>query len=81
MDPVEQFPSRGMTAVVFARDQPQYRPLPALLCADGTVLTEWIPSEAELAALARGEHVRVWIWTFGQPLQPIAVEVTDERQG
>lgn len=81
MDPVEQFPIDGYTAITFARDQPQYRALPALIDRDGIVLTEWQPTEEERARLARGENVRLWIWTFGTPLQPVALEVTDEHQG
>ncbi len=81
MQPVEQFPYDGMTAVTFAKDQPQYDPLPALVDREGVVLTEWQPSEAERAALARGENIRLWIWTCGRPLQPVALGVTDERKG
>lgn len=81
MQPVEQFEAEGARLVVFAKDQPQYLPLPANLFPDGKVLTEWTFTEEERALIARGENIRLWIWTFGQPLQPVALEVTDERKG
>ncbi len=77
MTPVE--PSvlpAGATLVVFAKDQPEYIPLPAAVTADGCVMTEWEPTALELDALLTGGRLRIWLWTFGQPLQPIAVEVT-----
>ena len=92
MDAVEQFPCEGATAVVFATDQPQYQPLPALRFADSSVLTEWCFTEAERASIARGENLRLWIWLYPQRceccgtvhptrLQPVALEITDERKG
>jgi hypothetical protein len=81
MIPVEQFETDGTQLVVFAKDQAEYTPLPALVFPDGKVLTEWSFSEEERAAIARGENLRLWIWTFGRLLQPVALEVTDERKG
>lgn len=66
-------------SVVFAKHQPEYLPLPALVFQDGKVLTEWQLTEEERARLVAGERIRLWIWTFNGPLQPIALEVTDER--
>jgi hypothetical protein len=76
---VPQLPLDGTEAVTFAKDQPEYTPLPALIFPDGKVLTEWSFSEEERALVARGENLRLWIWTFGQPLQPVALDVTNER--
>ena len=64
--------------VIFAKDQPEYLPLPALVYADGKVMTEWKLTEEERLALIRGENIRLWIWTYGRPLQPIALEVIKE---
>ena len=66
--------------VEIAKDQPEYRTLPALVYKDGKILTEWSLTEDERARLIRGENLRLWIWSFGQPLQPVALEVTDEHQ-
>ena len=66
--------------VEFAKHQREYRTLPALQWRDGKVLTEWELTEEERAAIARGENIRLWVWTFNKPLQPIALEVTNEQQ-
>lgn len=54
---------------VFAKDQPQYRPLPAHRHSTGRITTCWRLSFVErLRVLATG---KIW-WqqlTFGQPLQ------------
>jgi hypothetical protein len=65
----------GARLVVFAEDQPQYRPLIASVGPDGLVMTEWEPSIEDLALLHAGGRVRIWIYTFGAPLQPLNVEV------
>lgn len=67
--------------VIFAQDQPEYEPLPARLCADGRVMTEWQLSEDERALIARGENVRLTLLTFGAPLQPILIHVTTPEGG
>lgn len=67
--------------VEIAKDQPQYQTLPALVYQDGKILTEWTFTETERAAIARGENLRLWIWTGGRSLQPIALEVTSETSG
>jgi len=92
MIPVDQFETEGARLIVFARNQPEYTPLPALTFPDGRVLTEWSFSEEERAAIARGENLRLWIWLYpprcencgliGPPrLQPLQPEITDERKG
>lgn len=82
MDPVEQLAVDDTArAVTFAKDQPEYSPLPALLYPDGKVLTEWTFTEEERQRIARGENLRLWIWTFGKALQPVALEITNEHQG
>ena len=70
--------SEDARRVIYAANQPEYLPLPALVFPDGKVLTEWEPTEAERLAIAHGEHIRLWIWTFNGPLQPVAIEVTSE---
>lgn len=65
--------------VEIAKDQPEYQPLPALVYADGTVLVEYTLTQEERGLIARGENLRLWIKTFGQPLQPIALAVTSEE--
>ena len=61
--------------VVFAKDQPEYTPLPAAVDPAGVVLTEWEFSAEDLATLINGGRLRLWLYTFNHPLQPISVEV------
>lgn len=63
--------------IVFAADQPQYDPLPAAIDNKGLVMTEWELSAEDLSALLNGGRVRLWIWTFRHPLQPIQMEVVE----
>ena len=78
------------TFIEIAKNQPEYRTLPALVYQDGKVLTEWRFTEEERAAIARGEDLRLWVWAHPQvcracgvvqpaKLQPIALEVTSEH--
>lgn len=68
----------SLRRVVIGADQSEYVPLPSILFPDGKILTEWELSEAERDRIARGERIRLWIWTGGQPLQPVMLVVTDE---
>ncbi len=69
MTPID-FPGRN---VIFAKDQPQYMPLPAHVNRgnDERRLTCcWrLTWRERLAALVRG-HIWQQVLTFGQPLQP-----------
>ena len=61
--------------VIYAKDQPEYRPLPALKMDDGEVVTCWKLSIIErLIMLFTG---RIWLnmLTFNMPPQPILVSV------
>jgi hypothetical protein len=68
----------GAVSILYAKDQPEYRPLPAVLMTDEPqmVVTEWVPSTDELVALINGGRLRINVLTFGKPLQPFLVEVT-----
>jgi hypothetical protein len=62
--------------VVFAKDQPEYRPLPAWRANDsqGTMICCWkLTWRERLAVLVQG---RIWhtVLTFNQPLQPQLLE-------
>ena len=65
----------GGHPITFAKDQPEYLPLPALRFADGLVLTRWRLSAEELAALVNGEDLYLSVWTFNRPLQPVLLTV------
>jgi len=60
--------------VVFAKDQPQYQPLPALRVPDddqGRVITCWKLSEAEFQQIAKTRVVWLQQLTFNANLQPL----------
>jgi hypothetical protein len=65
----------GTVPVTFAKDQPEYLPLPALRTPNGAVVTQWAPTADELRKLNAGEPVTLAVLTFGQPLQPLIVDV------
>jgi hypothetical protein len=73
-------PREGWEFVEFAKDQPEYLPLPANRgpAPYHAVETKWIPTEVELAKLRAGEAVYLHIYTFGQQLQPVRLEVGRE---
>jgi hypothetical protein len=66
---------------VFAKDQPQYLPLPSIIIPgpDGEVLTRWELTNEEKALLLSGGSIYLSIWTFGQPLQPIKLRVATPK--
>lgn len=67
----------GRDEVVYAETQAEYEPLPAIRldCRQGEVITRWKPDAGELEALANGASIYLHLWTFGNPLQPILIEV------
>ena len=81
MTPVEPTLHEGAKLVMFAKDQPEYLPLPASVDASGCVMTEWEPTAEELDRLLCGGRVRLWIYTFGHRLQPVMLDVVDPECG
>lgn len=61
--------------VTYAKEQPEYLPLPSLRSPAGKVMTRWefTPEEREL--IADGADLYLTLWTFNQPLQPVQLEV------
>lgn len=57
--------------VIFAKDQPEYNPLPALRMADGEVFTCWALSDEELVNIITNKCIYIKQLTFNDPLQPI----------
>ncbi len=70
-------PHEGGILIIFAKDQPQYMPLPASVDRQGLVMTEWEVTAEELARVLAGGRVRLWIYSFGHPLQPVQLEVVE----
>lgn len=70
---------RGKPVVFGADQQPQYRPLPALVeeRLEGVVdvKTEWELTGTERNAIAHGARLKLSVLTFGKPLQPVLLTV------
>ncbi len=60
--------------VTFAKDQPQYTPLPAWRGADGTVVTRWRATWRERLRFLLFGDMWLTMLTFNQPLQPVKIE-------
>jgi len=70
-------PHPGAGPIIFAKDQPQYEKLPAMIDSSGLVMTEWEFTAEELAQVLAGGRLRLWVWTFRLPLQPLALEIVE----
>jgi hypothetical protein len=68
-------PGFDLEEVLYAKDQPQYQPLPVYKFDDGTIISRWKLSWKErLLVLFKGD-IYLWIMTFNKPLQPIIINV------
>lgn len=59
--------------VVFAKDQPEYQPLPALRIpgVQGEIISCWELTDDEVEVIARTKRLYLSQLTFNGPLQPI----------
>jgi len=60
--------------VIFAKDQPQYNPLPALVDGDNTVSC-WELSDEEIKQLNETKMIWLLMKNFKQPLQPVFMTI------
>lgn len=75
MKPIE-FPEVNVT---YAKDQPQYQPLPVFKDADGTVISCWKLSFKERMKLLRTGELWISMLTFNKPLTPLYPTVNKEE--
>lgn len=64
--------------VVFAKDQPEYVPLPAMKVPNdpqGLIITKWQLSPEELERVKETGTIHLSMLTFNQPLQPVLLTV------
>lgn len=61
--------------IVYAKDPPGYLPLPVLRSPQGVVLSRWKFSEEERALIAAGADLYLSVYPFGQPMQPVDLQV------
>lgn len=57
--------------IVFAENQPQYKPLPAFISPDGIVLTCWKMTVKERLKLLFSGRFYLQVMTFNQGLPPM----------
>lgn len=65
-------------AIIYAKDQPEYQPLPAIRTPGGMVVSRWTLTDAERKRVAEGEDIFLCLYTFNQPLQPVRLSVGPE---
>lgn len=65
--------------VVYAKDQPEYIPLRTLVSQteEREVISRWTFTDEQRKAIAEGADVFLILMTFGAPLQPIKMAVSD----
>jgi len=71
MKPIE-FPEHN---VVYAKDQPEYLPLPVHKKDDGEVVSCWQLSEEEKQHVMKTGKIWLSVFTFNKPLQPLLPSV------
>jgi hypothetical protein len=65
----------GLELVVYAKDQPEYFPLPARVDSNGMVVTCWELTWRERVKMLICGRFYLSVLTFGQRLQPIRLTV------
>lgn len=74
-------PGTPFQEVVFAKDQPEYLPLPAVLADNGTrVITCWRLSFLERVRVLFSGRIWLSMLTFGKPLQPVLPETESPKR-
>ena len=74
-------PGVSLPETVYAKDQPEYMPLPAYRTEEGIVLSRWHMTWRErVTALLHGD-VYLWVHTYGHPLQPVQMQVQMPNYG
>lgn len=79
MNPVSPvMPGSASIEVLIGKDQPQYIPLPAvwLNTPSTPMISRWRFSEEEREAIAAGADVVMSQLTFGNPFQPVHLQVS-----
>jgi hypothetical protein len=69
-------PGFNLEITTYAKDQPEYIPLPSHRQPDGTVTTRWSLSWRERLLVAFGGSIWLQVLTFNRPLQPVKLTAT-----
>ena len=65
--------------VIYAKDQPEYIPLPAIRYEDGMIVTKWKLTWRERVKCLMYGRIFLSILTFNRPLQPVKLSVDMEE--
>jgi hypothetical protein len=67
--------------VVYAKDQPEYIPLRTLKSDGpmGAVISRWTLTQEQRIAVVNGADIFLELSTFGNPLQPIRMAISDGK--
>lgn len=71
-------PPNGWEAIVIAKNQPEYLPLPSLVSADGRVVSRWKLTEEERVAVANGADLFLTVTTHQARLQPVMLQIAED---
>ena len=68
--------------VVFAKDQPEYLPLPACKIEgqEGEVISIWKPTFQERIKILFGKNIAISLWTFNKPLTPMRIFLAEYKE-
>jgi hypothetical protein len=82
MKPVSPvIPTADLPETVIAENQPEYENLPAIQCGKGIILTRWKLTDEEIEIVKETGDIYLFMWTFGKPVMPIALQVEKPEIG
>jgi hypothetical protein len=82
MKPVSPvMPGYDLPETVYAKNQPEYQPLPVFKADDGTVLSRWHLGWGERLRVLLCGDVYLFVSTFNQALQPVMLQVQQPKMG
>jgi hypothetical protein len=67
----------GRRIVILAKDHPAVEPFLGSIDPHGVVMSEWVFSAADLAAILNVGRLRVWTHTEHAPWQPVLLEIVE----
>ena len=68
-------PSRELEVTNFAKEQPEYNPLPAYRAPNGVVLSRWKLTWRERWRMLWNGYFYLEVWTFNKLLQPVRLSL------
>jgi hypothetical protein len=70
MKPIE-LEIENLPVITYAKDQPEYQPLPCVKLPNGDIATRWELTEAERDAIWNSKEFYLVMSTFNRPLTPV----------